>query len=86
MLGKVSLGMPFAARRKIVHSNFGLNFVLTFQRKPFMFGTSVWTLPIAFAVFYLMEKMYTTRFFVFVEANRAFGLLIFISLGHSFSV
>ncbi len=38
---KVSLGMPFTACRKIVHSNFGLNFVLTFQRKPFMFGTSV---------------------------------------------
>jgi hypothetical protein len=26
-IGKVSLGMPFTARRKIVHSNFGLNFV-----------------------------------------------------------
>jgi hypothetical protein len=34
-VGKVSRGMPFAARRKIVHSNFGLNFVLTFRAKAF---------------------------------------------------
>jgi hypothetical protein len=64
-VGKVSLGMPFTARRKIVHSNFSLNSVLTF-RESLLCLVPRWTLPIAFAVFYLIEQMYVTRFLVFL--------------------
>ncbi len=71
-VGKVSLGMPFIARRKIVQSNFGLNFVLTFQRKPFMFGHLSGLYRSLSPWFYLIEQLNVTVCFRW-SYNRAFG-------------
>jgi hypothetical protein len=88
-VGKVSHGMPFTARsRKTVHSNFSLNFVLTVRESLLCFGYLGGLYRSLSPCFYLIKQLYCMylRLSVFVGANRAFGLLIFISLGLSFSV
>ncbi len=85
---KASRGMSFTARRKIVHSNFGLNFVLTFRESLFCWVPR-WTLqyvPISFAIDLFDKTTVCTHAFLFsleLKGHSAYSfssLLVFLFL------